>query len=224
MSPVLRAVDTVLSQDVVVIGRVVDAVSGRPLRSDPTLSLVHRATPELTVPLALRVTPDGLFAFFGDRHTALPELTGAQTLELLLVASAPGYRTTSVDVTLDAADVALTRETRRLGGRTVELEVRTGPPVRADLALRPLPVHLAGRVVRRDDPSVPIAEAEIRVTGPQAHGPTTTDVNGFYLLQDLPTEAEATVRVAAIGFTTLVETVVLDYAVTLNRRSFALAV
>ena len=224
MSPVLRTIDAVLTQQVFITGRVTDSVTGRPPRSSPSLRLVYQATPERELPLELRMTPYGLYAFFGDPRTALPVPEGGQSLGLRLLASAPGYRMTSLDVTLSAADLALGTVTRQLAGRDVELELRTGLPISRDLALRPEPVHLAGRVVRRDDPSVPIAGAEVLVTAPQAHGPAVSDANGFYLLQDLPTEAEVTLRVAATGFTTLVETVVLDYAVTLNRRSFALEV
>ena len=222
MSPVLRAVDAVLSQQVFITGRITDAISGRPPRSSPSLALVYQATPERAFPLDLRLAPDGQFAYFGNPRTALPVPSGGQNLGLRLLASAPGYQAQSLDLTLSAADLALVEVTRQLAGRAVEVGLRTGLPVSRDLALQPLPVHLAGRIVQRIDPSLPVEGAEVRVTAPQARGPATSGCGGYYALHDMPTAAEVTVIVAAVGFTTLVVTIRLDYGVVLNLRSFAL--
>jgi hypothetical protein len=227
LSPLLRTVDAVLSQQVLITGRVTDDISGRPPRLSLSLTLVYRATPERVFPLDLRVTPDGQFAYFGNPRTTLPELTGGQSLALRLLASAPGYQTTSLDLTLSAADLTLGTETlgepiRQHVGRDLEVELRTQLPISRNLTLQPEPVHLAGRIVQRNDPSLPVEGAEVRVTAPQARGPVTSAASGFYTLQDLPLVAEVEVRVTAAGFTTVDETITLDYAVALNQRSFAL--
>ena len=64
--------------------------------------------------------------------------------------------------------------------------------------------------------------AAVRVTVPHPHGPAISNAGGFYTLVDMPLAAQVDVEVSADGFTTLEDTITLDYAVVLNQHSFAL--
>jgi carboxypeptidase family protein len=217
----LKTLDTVLTQQVFLTGRVTDAFTGFPV-SGATVDLVYRDQPDRPYALGLRRTPDSGYAFFGEPRTAFPELTPPDVLELQLVVAAPRYTEQRLDLTLTAANLALAMVTRQIAGVQVEVPLRINLPLQRDFALLPLPVHLAGRVVSRDDPSVPVANAVVRVQSPQPRGPVTTNAAGFFTLQDLPVAPEISFEVTATGFDPLVETFAPDYGVPLNQHSFAL--
>jgi hypothetical protein len=111
---------------------------------------------------------------------------------------------------------------REIAGRQVEVPLRINLPLTRDFVLLPLPVHLAGRVVSREDPDTPVANAVVRVLAPQPRGPVLTNAAGFFTLQDLPVAFEVTVEVTATGFDPLTETFAPDYGAPLNQHSFAL--
>ena len=218
----LKTLDAVLTQQVFLTGQVMDALRARPLLSDPIIQLVYQDEPERPYALGFRQTADGHYAFFGEPVTAFPELTPTDRLDLRLVVSAPRYAEQTLDLPLTAANLALAHVTRRVAGRDVEVPLRINLPIRRDFALAPEPVHLAGRVVRRDDPNAPVANAQVRIVAPQPRGPVTANSAGYFSLQDLPVAVEVTARVTAAGFDPLVETFALDYRAPLNQHAFAL--
>src|SRR5690606_10648037 len=218
----LKALDTVLTQQVFLTGHVTDAFTGRDVVDGLTVDLVYRDEPERRYALEKRQTPDGRYAFFGEPRTAWPDLTPPDVLALQLVVSAPRYAEQRLDLTLTAANLALATAARQIAGRDVDVPLRINLPLTRDFALLPLPVHLAGRIVRRDDPATGIAGATVRVTAPEARGPVVTAAEGFFTLQDLPVAQSVTVLVTATGFDTLTETYAPDYRTPLNQHTFAL--
>jgi hypothetical protein len=218
----LKTLDAVLVQQVFLTGRVMDALFDRPTLSRPSVELVYRAQPERRYALDFRQTPDGQYAFFGEPVTAFPELTPPDQLELRLLVAAEGYASQQLDLTLTAANLALADVTRQIGGAPVDVPNRINLPITRDFALLPDPVHLAGRVVRRDEPDTPVPNAQVRIVAPQPRGPVTTNALGYYSLQALPVALEVTAQVTAAGFDTLQETFALDFRAALNQHSFAL--
>ena len=217
----LRTLDTVLTQQVFLTGQVTDAFTGRAV-ADQLVELIYRDEPEHRYELEKRQTPDGRYAFFGEPTTAWPELTPPDVLHLQIVVTASRYAEQRLDLPLTSANLALSTATRQIAGRAIEVPLRINLPLQRDFALTPAPVHLAGRVVRRDEPGTPIANAAVRVTAPQPRGPVLTSSDGFFTLQDLPVASEVTVEVTATGFDTRIETYAPDFGVPLNQHTFAL--
>ena len=222
MTASLKALDLVQTQQAFITGAVTDALSGGQLRSRPLIELVYRDTPERAFDLDLQQSPEGLFALNGNPRTAFPELDALASINLTLRASADGYQAAGVDISLSSANLALSTAPRLIGGRSLDVTIRINLPIRRDLALAPLPVHLAGRVVSKSEPSQPVAGAQVSITSPDARGPATTNSDGFFGIQSLPVSKVVTVRVAKTGFTTLEQDITLDYRFPVNQQSFAL--
>jgi Carboxypeptidase regulatory-like domain len=222
----LRATDAVLTQQAFITGQVEDALTNQPTLNPATVELFYQTPdgePARSYPLTAQVSRSGLFVFAGDPSTALPRILPGETLDLRLTASAKGYQTLSIDVSLSAASLALTEQVRQIDGRDVTLALLDAPLLKQHMALSPEPVHLSGRVVQADNPEVPIPSAQVHVTQPDSRGPVTTDQDGFFTLLNLPVALEVTVSVAQAGFNPLVQTIVLDYRQPVNQRTFALS-
>lgn len=222
---VLRALDTVLFSQALITGRIVDALTGGALLSQPALTLYYQtppAAPTRPYPLAARLYPDGLFVFAGNPQTAFPRLSPGDTLGLRLTAGAPGYETQEIDFSLTDIDLALQPVTRTIGGQQVVIYMLDAPVSTQEFTLLPLPLYLSGRVVEADNPDTPIANARVRVTAPENRGPAFTNANGFYTLPDMPLAQEITVRARRFGFDDLEKTIQLDYRQPVNQLDFAL--
>jgi hypothetical protein len=222
----LRSIDTVITHQVLIAGRVTDGLTGGPTLHHFTVELLYQTEagqPLRRYPLTPRLEPDGLFVFPGAPTTAFPRLLPGETLELRLAASAPRYQAQEIDITLIDSDLALTPRTIDAGVLTATAFVLDAPLVEQTFALLPEPVHLGGRVVSADDPEQPIANAEVRITAPEARGPVSANADGFFIVQNLPVAEEVTVQVTAPpGFKNLGTTVRLDYRQPVNRVAFAL--
>lgn len=218
----LKTLDKVLTQQVFLTGEVTDALLVRRPLTPPSIELVYRAAPSRPYALSLRQTPDGQYAFFGEPVTAFPDLTPPDLLELRLVVSAEGYAEQRLDLTLTAANLALAEVTRQIAGQPVQVPLRINLPIVRDFALLPQPVNLAGRVVNRDEPDAPVANAQVRILAPQPRGPVSSNAAGYFSLQSLPVALEVTAEVTATGFDRLEQTINLDYRTPLNQHSFAL--
>lgn len=223
---VLRSIDTVVTHQALIAGQVADGLSGGPTLYPFTVELRYQTgvgQPPRLYPLTPRLEPSGLFVFPGAPTTAFPRLSPGETLALRLSVSAPRYQAQEIDVTLTDADLTLVEQTLDAGALTATAFVLDAPLLEQTFALLPEPVHLGGRVVSADDPEQPIANAEVRVTAPEARGPVTTDVNGFFTLQTLPVAEEVTVQVSAPpDFEQRVTTVRLDYRQPINQVAIAL--
>jgi hypothetical protein len=222
----LRAIDTVLTQQALIVGQVTDSPTGRRTRQTPVVRLLYQTAPgekEQSYPLVARIDPNGLYVFAGDPVQAFPQLEGGETLDLRLQVEAGGYQERTIDFSLSAADLALNERVLSLEGRSVAVAVLAAPLLEHEIALEPTPVHLAGRVVRADEPDIPVANAQVSVIAPESRGPAPSDENGFYTLQDLPVASSVTVRVAREPeYQVLDETVIPDYGQALNQRTFVL--
>lgn len=222
----LRSVDTVVTHQALIAGRVIDGLSGGPTLYPFTVELRYQTSagqPPRSYPLTPRIDPHGLFVFPGAPTTAFPRLSPGEILDLRLAVSAPRYQGQEVNFTLTDTDLTLTAQTLDAGALTATASVLDAPLVEQTFALLPEPVHLGGRVVSADDPEQPVPNAEVRITAPEARGPVTTDVDGFFTLQNLPVAEEVTVQVSAPpSFVQRVTTVHLDYRQPVNRIAIAL--
>ena len=224
---ILRSIDTVVTQQSLIVGRVEDSLTGRPTLNQPAIELCYQTqgaeSDGRRYPLTPRLFPEGLFVFSGDPATAFPELLPGGTLDLRLIVSATAYQTQNVDFSLSDTDVELTEQVRHIDGRSVTLALLEAPLVQQEIALSPLPVHLSGRVVNAYNLEEPIPNAQVSVVSPEARGPETTDDDGFFTLHDMPVALEITVQVQQEDFSPLTQGITLDYRKPVNQHTFALS-
>lgn len=222
-----QAIDTVLVHQALITGQVTDGLTGRPTAFPATVELYYQVPagqPEKRFPMTARIGAGGLFVFAADPATAFPRLAPGESLKLKLAAGAPGYQAQSIEFTLTDADLAVEERTIVVDGETLSVPVLGVPLREQNVALLPEPVHLAGQVVRADDPVTALPTAQVRITQPEARGPVASDSLGFFILTNLPVALEVTVQVAAFaGFQELETTVHLDFGQPVNQVMLALA-
>lgn len=206
----------ILTQQVIVSGRISDGMTGGAPRARPGVALL-RADGRPLADMALRVGADGLYALHADPGRALP----AQAISLRLRVTAPGYQPAQVAVDFTAADLA--RVARPLGlPDPVAVAVIAGVPVIRDIALDPLPVALSGRVVEAEDRSQPIPGATITLTAPAAMAPVQTDAEGWFTLSPLPVAPHVTLSITAPAHRPASAGHVVDFRNPINQGSFTL--
>ncbi len=219
-------VDRYFAQQALIVGRVRDGLTEQPTLQPPTVALYYQAPagqPLPRYPIQPRRLADGSFVLAGDPTRAFPPLTGVQTLDLRLVAEAPGYQTGSRDFSLTAVDVTPQPQPRTIAGQVVMVPLLDAPLLEHDFDLLPLPMSLSGRVVNADDPSQAVDGAEVRITAPAPRGPVFSSTNGFFNLTDLPVARQVTLRIAKAGFVVLETPVMLDYRQPVYQQTFALS-
>ena len=222
----LRAIDTTLAHQPVITGAVQDALTGVAPFAPATVELLYatpEGEPERSYPLAGRVSADGRFVYAGDPQTAFPALAAGQSLALRIRAGAAGYRTGAAEIAITAAMLQPVLRTLTVAGFEQQVAVYSAPLVERDIALEPLPIHLAGQVVAADDPATPVPGAQVQITAPDPRGPVTADARGFFTLRNLPVALSVTVRVTQAGFTTLDQVLTLHYREPVNQHVFALS-
>jgi hypothetical protein len=221
----LGSIDTVITQQALIVGRVEDTLTGRATLNLPTVELYYQTLPGQPTrryPLTPRIYRDGVFVFVGSPTTTFPLLAPGSELGLRLTVEAPGYESSSVDFSLSATELTPVEQVRQIDGRDVTLALLAAPLVQQEIALSPQPVHLSGRVVNEDNRDEPIVGAQVRVIAPEARGPVTTDENGFFTLLNMPVALVITVEVEQGGFATVEQDITLDYRRPVNEHTFAL--
>jgi hypothetical protein len=165
-----------------------------------------------------RVLHGGRYAVDGDPLALPPEADVVLRLEV----AADGYTPARRSVAFAAADLACVVRNITIDGETTATLVIAVPARDQDVALSPLPVTLAGRVSRAEDPAVPITDAQVAVTAPAPAGPVLTDANGFFTLGPAPVAETVTLSITAPGRDPLTPEVRLDYRSSVNQGAFAL--
>jgi hypothetical protein len=163
---ILRSVDAVLTRQALITGRVEDGLSGRPPLQPPVVGLYRQdAAGRLgpAFPLSARVLADGQFVFSGDPARAFPDLADDEVLDLRLVVRCTGYQEQAIAISISPDLLAIVTDTRFIGGQLVTIERFNAPLIEQVVQVSPLPVHLAGRVVEAEDPTAPIAGAQVRL-------------------------------------------------------------
>jgi hypothetical protein len=218
----LRAIDAIISQQALITGNVQDALTGRPPFNPPVVELLYQS-PMRRYPLTAHIRPSGHFVFAGDPATAFPRLEAGAELALRLRASAIGYQAATSDFVLTAAMLQPVAQELDIEGVPTTVLLLNAPLLQRQIALSPVPLHLAGRVVDANDREMPIANAEVRITAPVAHGPVSSDADGFFTLQNLPVALEVTAQVTYAAFTPLTQVIRLEYGHAVHQQLFALS-
>lgn len=204
----------ILTQQVIVSGRISDSMSETAPRARPGVALLRAGDGRPVPGVAARVGADGLYALFADPARALPP----QAISLQVRVTAQGYAPAQAAVDFTAVDLA--RVDRPLAGGTVA--VIGGVPVTRDIALAPLPVALSGRVTEAEDRSQPIPGATVTLTAPVAMVPVIADAGGWFTLSPLPVAPRVTLSITAPGHRPASIEHVVDFREPINQGSFTL--
>ena len=206
----------ILTQQVIVSGRITDAMTGGAPRGRAAVVLL-RADGRALADVVARVGADGLYAVHADPSRALPP----QAMSLRVAVTAPGYQPAQAPVDLTAADLA--RVTRPLTlPDPAEVAVIAGLPVSRDIALEPLPVALSGRITEAEDRSRPIPGATITLTAPLPMPPVASDAEGWFTLSPLPVAPRVTLSITAPGHDPASVEHIVDFRNPINQGSFTL--
>lgn len=220
----LRAVDTVLTGQALVVGRVADDLTGRAPDGPVDVSLELRVTgqPEFRpFPVEARFLAGGYFRYAGAPLRVFPPVEDPDSLEFRLIVSAPGYEPVQTDFSLSASDVTAVEEQIAVGGHDVTVRTFPGLPSVQDVALEPDPVGLAGWIIDDADPEIPVVGASVEITAPAARGPVLSDDRGYFRIEDLPLALAVTVEITKDA-RTLTREVRIRTDEPLNQRTFSL--
>lgn len=201
-----------LSRQIVLAGRITDAVTGGRPRARTEIALDGPRG------LLVRSAEDGTFSVSAQPEIAMPVAGDRITLDL----RAAGYQDAAAQVVLTANDLARTALPVSLGGEAAQLPRFRNLPLARTIGLLPRPVALKGRVSDADDPAQALAGATVRVTAPVPSAPVQTDALGFFSLPALPVAAEITLRIAAAGHVAADITYRPDFSQPINHGAFAL--
>lgn len=220
----LRVVDSVLTGQALVVGRVADDLTGRAPAGPVDLSLEMRVAgrPRFhPFPVPPRLLSGGYFQYTGTPDQVFPAVEDPDTLELRLSVSVAGYDPAQVDFSLSASDLISVEEETTLGGHELTVPTYPGLPSVQDVALQPHPVDLAGWVIDDADPEIPVVDASARITAPAARGPVLSDDRGYFRIEDLPLALAVTVEITKDA-RTLTREVRIRTDEPLNQRTFSL--
>ena len=193
MSPALRQVSDPGGRQLLVTGRVADAISGRGIAAE--IALDYDAAGDggfRPLPAELARRADGWFAFhLAPRH--LPPPTGAAPA-LRLTITAPGHAGAVRTIAVAPVELALEEATRTVAGHPVTLQRIVGAPFRQSAQLSPHAVALDVVVLEAADPASPIAGATVEMLTLPG-GSQVTGSDGGCRFSPLPVVAAVEFRV-----------------------------
>lgn len=208
----------ILTHQVLISGRITDALTGGAPRTPPEVTVVRGADDRAVAGVAVRSHPGGRYAV----HGVPPALPPAADVVLRIEVAAQGYSPAQRSVAFTAADLARVDRDITVAGETTRTFVVAAPARDQDVALTPLPVTLVGRVGRAEDPAVAIPGAQVRITAPAPRGPVVTSTDGFFTLGPAPVAAIITLSITAPDRAPLAPELRLDHGSPVNQAAFAL--
>lgn len=194
MIPALKALSDPGGRQLLVTGRVADAISGRGV-ADATIMLAYDAAGAglfQALPAQLARRDDGWFGF----HIAprqLPPPTGDAPV-LRLSVSAQRYTGAQLPITPTPAELALASTDRSIFGHPIEIQRIAGAPFRCSIALMPQAVALEVMVLIAGDPATPAVGATVEMLTPPG-AEMISDASGSCRFAPLPVAATVAFRV-----------------------------
>lgn len=170
----------------------------------------------LDYPATFKRGNGGWFAFHLDPQRAAPALDGIAQVNLRMTFAVPGRSPLEVTRSTPGPDLQPTETAVTIAGQPVNVLLLPGAPVDFSTSLDPLPVALAGYVLRDHDPETPAPGATVSITAPAAPTTTLTDAAGWFRLEPLPLAAAVTVR-ATDGARSVEQTVHTDFSTPINQ-------
>ena len=205
-------------RQIIARGRVAERITGRGL-PDLTGTLSFRAGAAPLRPLPVRFLPrrEGFFAFSLIPERDMPNLAAAASVVLRAEYRSAGSAPILAERTVAGSALAFAEVPRSVAGQTLSVRVVAGAPFDLSAEIDPVPVALAGIVLRDHDVAEPIAG----VTVAAGAASTVTDAAGRFFLPVLPLAAEVSLTLTE-GTTVTAVPFRIDYARPVNRATLSL--
>ncbi|MEV8467473.1 carboxypeptidase-like regulatory domain-containing protein [Fluviibacterium sp. DFM31] len=210
---VLKAYAPPMTRQAVATGRLAQGVTGFAL---PVFEAeLHYEDPGaadrwLPYPAVFRRGDGGWFSFQLDPQSAAPAFEAVDPLRLRVTFAVPGREPFEETRTIPGADLRPTQTSITVVGDSVQVTLLPGAPVDFSGVLDPLPVALAGYVLRDNDSETPAPNATVSILAPVSATTATTDAGGWFRLDALPVAEEVTVR-ATDGLHVTDRTIRIDF-------------
>ncbi|WP_417538724.1 carboxypeptidase-like regulatory domain-containing protein [Marinobacter sp.] len=217
----------VIVSQAIISGRIRNLISGQAVPQGLMVKLWYRPVPEGAASpadyklskLYLKLTADGYFCFSASGGSVFGGRSPAPDMQFRLDINAPGFQPLSHSFELGSEQLTSMRSTLELAGAEEEVTRVAGPFEDLDVQISPLPLRLAGQVLKDGDPDTPLAHASVTVSAPEPRPTVTTDERGFFIIDNLPLAGEVTVTLSD-GNNDVNQTLVLDYQRPVNSHRF----
>lgn len=221
----MRSVEVSVVRQALVSGQVIDGLTGQGLRGafsvDISLKLAGSSQfkPFAATP---RILPGGYFVLSGNPVDILPaRLAPADSVEIRIAVSAPGYAAAEEVVVVDGASITPSPVAVDIAEQTYQLALIDAPVLQSLITLLPVAVGISGIVVDDNDLDSPVVGASVQVIAPDVLAAVISDSNGRYRIENLPIVESVTVRAELGSEASSVEHFV-DYTTPLNFQIISL--
>jgi hypothetical protein len=205
-------------RQIIAAGRVAERITGRGLPDLSGTLLFRSNTPEWrSLPASFSARAEGFVAFSLIPGRDMPDLSAFAAVTLRAEYQRARLAPVVAERTITGAELALQEVPRRLGGRTLSALVISGAPFDLSAEVDPLPVALAGVVLRDHDPAEPVAGVEVSAGGAKV----LSDAGGRFFLPALPLVALLSLKITEDGEDTIFP-FHIDYAKPVNSVTLSL--
>ncbi|MBE3638361.1 hypothetical protein [Mangrovicoccus algicola] len=180
---VLLADSALAARQVIVSGRLVEGITGRPLPVQKLDLLAGQGASRMALEARAIRKPGGWYALHLVPGHRWPGFSDMPDVTLELAVTLPDRPPVVTDLTLPAAALRVESRVLQVGTTPVTVSRVAGAPFRMDLELPPHPVSLALTVIRDHDPGAPVEGVGVTVLGAPA---AVTDAAGKALIADMP--------------------------------------
>lgn len=216
---VLLASSSLAPRQLLLRGRVSEAITGRGLAPSEIRVEAEQGAVRAALPVTITHKPGGWYGAHLVPRGVWPVFAPAPDVTLWVTFTLPGRAPSLLSQTVSASALDLTSVALSLAGQPVHADRISGAPFDFSLSLDPLPVALAGTVIRDHDPSDPIAGVTL-TAAPAA--PVLSDAQGQFFIPALPVLEQVQIGLSTGGPVTNV-TLTPDYARRVNMATLSLS-
>lgn len=216
---VLLADTRLPSRQVLIRGRVGEAITGRSYEDFHVLIEAEQGPTTCALPVTVANKPGGWYvAHLGPRGT-WPVFAEGVEVTLRVTITLAGREPQVLSEAVEPSALQLATVDRSLGEQEVTTTRIAGAPFTFDLTVDPLPVSLKGMVIRNHDPADPLAGVTVTA---DASPPVQTDARGQFFIPALPVAEAITLALTGGGDPTNVN-LIPDYARRVNTVTISLS-
>lgn len=203
----------------IIKGRVVEAVTARPLSPlSAVLEFTHAAANGL-LPATLLSKSQGYFALQLAPGRSMPDLTGHGPVTLKLTLEFAGLAPLVATKVIAEAQLAIVDRQVKVGTALLMTKVISGAPLVFDFVAAAGPVGLRGIVLKKTDPDTPLANISVKAGN---LAPVMTGANGRFVINALPVTETVALELKGTGSPVNI-TYRPDYLTPVNTVTFLLA-
>ncbi len=208
----------VSTRQVLVRGRVSEAVTGRVFTDFAAMLSFSTATGQGSIPAKLQIKSGGFYSMHLEPSRDMSDLSKGGPVTLKLDITVPGRPPLSQSKVIPSAKFTLISKPVKIGNQTLTSRALSGAPFVFDFTVPAKPVGLRGIVLKKHDPDAPLAGVKIRAgTAPEV----LSAANGRFVINALPVVETVSIKLEGTG---PIETVVFrpDYDIPVNTITLSL--